>query len=451
MKHTFFALLASLTLLLPLCLTTALAVEDPEIAAVSALLVDAKTDTVLYDKDIYSHQAPASLSKIMTGLLVMEAIDEGSLSLDQVITVDATAMTGLSGVPSYANIRTGEELTIEQLLQCMLVVSADEASHILAQAVCPTRDEFITLMNQRAVELGCENTMFTNPSGLHASEQYSCAWDLYLIAKEAMTHDLFQEICDTPNLTIPATNLSSERVLYTTNSLLSQFRLLGYVNTEANGVQSGYNDAAGYCLLTSAERDEMSVFSVVLGAQRVLLDTGSYQTQSYSETTRLLNWGFDSFGYDVILETTEVLGELPVTLSTEMNYVTVQPSQSITILLDNDIVAEEMERNVTFYYDSVEAPVSQGDVLGEVSVTYQGETYGTAPLIARHGVSISQRLVYQRDALELLSQQWVHMAALGVVLLIVALFILKFFLGKRRYRYGKSVSRGSRSYRGRRK
>ncbi len=193
---------------------------DPDIQAKAALLVDANTGNIVYAKNEHEELYPASLTKIMTALLVLEAVDSGKLSLDQQLTASDT-ITELDSDGSSAGIQVGEIMTVEQLLYCMLVVSANEACVILAEAVSGDVDTFVDAMNAKAQALGCENTHFVNPTGLHDSQHYTSAWDLYLITKEAMKHEDFMRICDTGDITLPATNLSEARSLHSTNYLIS--------------------------------------------------------------------------------------------------------------------------------------------------------------------------------------------------------------------------------------
>ena len=156
---------------------------EPELNAKAALLVDANTGTVVYAKNEHQELYPASLTKIMTALLVLEAVDKGQLTMDQQLTATASALEGLSADGSTANIQVGEIMTVENLLYCMLVVSANEACDILAEAVSGSVDAFVDAMNAKAQELGCKNTHFANPNGLHDSRQEpfrSCNFSLFV-------------------------------------------------------------------------------------------------------------------------------------------------------------------------------------------------------------------------------------------------------------------------------
>ena len=180
-------------------------------------------------------------------------------------------MEGLAADGSTAGIQAGETLTVEQLLQCMLIVSANEACNILAEQVSGSVDAFVDAMNAKAADLGCEDTHFVNATGLHDSQHYTTAWDLYRITAEAMTHEDFMRICDTARATIPATNLSEERNLYTTNYLIDTWRSLGYIYSNAHGIKTGSTDEAGHCLVSSASEGSLSLISVALGGDRVTL------------------------------------------------------------------------------------------------------------------------------------------------------------------------------------
>ncbi|WP_409969011.1 D-alanyl-D-alanine carboxypeptidase family protein [Bengtsoniella intestinalis] len=454
-KYRFVHLIVALVLSLSLCATPVVLASDtemeiPTVAAQSALLVDLNTNTIMLAQNAYSKQYPASLTKIMTALLVFEAIDAGTISLDQEVIISSTAMSGLSGTPSYADLRSGEVLTVFELLECMLIVGADEAAQALAETVSGSKEDFVALMNQRATELGCTGTNYTNATGLHNDEHYTTAWDLYLVAQEAVKHEDLVTLCDTVSTTIPTTNIKSERLLYTTNALLTQFRLIGYTYPAADGLQSGYTEQAGYCLLTTAEDGFLDVVSVVLGAERVAVD-GGYQTQSYTETSALLDWGFASFDFFTILETTEVLSEVPVTLSTEMNYVTLEPAQNIEVLLHKDMDLNAIERQITLYYDEVEAPIYEGDVLGEITLSYEGLEYGTVDLIARHSVSASQRLLWQQEVLAFIDADWLLLGGIAIVALILLVMGIRYLFTHRRYRYGKSVRHRDGNYHGRKR
>ena len=450
-SRRFLSVFLLFTLLVSLFITPAAAMDDPNIQAKAALLVEQDTGTVLYAKNEHDHLYPASLTKIMTCLLVLDAVDSGKLTLDQKITAPAEAFTELDADGSTAGIKAGEVLTVKDLLYCMMVVSANESCNILAVTVAGSISDFVDQMNAKAEKLGCKDTHFANPIGLQDTNHYTSAWDLYLITKEAMTHKEFMTICDTPDVIIPATNLSAQRHLYTTNYLLSSFRALGYIDKDAHGVKTGSTSDAGHCLVSTASRNGLNVISVVLGAQKVTLANGKTQVQSFSETSRLFNWAFDSFASQTVLTPNDMLQSVPVTLSREASSVALHTGADVVTLMPKDIKPEDLQRTVTLKQDSVKAPVTAGEVLGSVELSYNGTVYAKADLVALNDVSASKLLTMWDNVKLFFSRTIVKVACVLVALLLVALVVWKLTVGRRRYRYGRSVRHGGQNYRGRRR
>ena len=377
----FIAVFLSALILCGVLTVPAAALEDPAIRAKAALLVEAETGTILYDKNIHDELSIASTTKIMSALLVFEAIDRGELRLDQQVTATATALRGLPEDGSTADILEGETLTVEQLLYCMLVISANETCNILGETLCGSVDAFVERMNQRAQELGCKNTHFANTTGLTQSGHYSSAYDLYLITREAMKHEDFMTMVNTKSYEIPPTNKTEEeRVLHSTNALISNWRLAGYLYSGAQGIKTGSTDAAGQCLVSSAVRGSRTLISVVLGAEKVEKENGSgYIVESFTETARLFDWGFDNFAPQQVLDENELIQEVPVALSKQVSTVAVHPAESADAMLPKDLDVSALTRTVTLDNETALAPIAAGDRLGEITVSYGDTTYVTVP------------------------------------------------------------------------
>lgn len=444
-----------LVLILSFCLVPpALADEPalpkaPDINCQAALLVDYNTGLPLYAKNEHQEMYPASLTKIMTALLVLEAVDSGKLSLTDSLTASRSAMTtGLDEDGSNAGIQEGEIMTVEQYLTCMLVVSANEACNVLAEAVSGSVSAFVEAMNAKAQALGCENTHFVNASGLHDPQHYTSAWDLYLITRAAMEHEDFMRICDTGKAVIPATNLSEERILHTTNYLIDVWRSRGYINADAHGIKTGSTDAAGHCLVSSAIRGSLHFVSVALGGERKTLEDGEIRTYSFYDTNQLFKWAFENFSYQTIAMETEEIQEVPVELS-KTDHVTVHPAGDAEVLLPKTLSPELLERDIELQ-SSVDAPVSAGQKLGTMTLSYDGTTYATLDLVASFDVEASRLKTLLRSIQDFFSKTSVRVVGIIVLLLLILLLVWKVFLSRRRYRYGRSVGRRRRSsYRGR--
>ena len=435
-----------------LCLPPLAYADEPlDIQAKAALLVDGSSGRVLYAKNEHEELYPASITKVTTALLVFEAIERGDLRLDQTVTVSASALAGQDPDGSTAGIKEGEQLTVEELLYCMLVVSANEACSILAEAVSGSVDAFVEQMNQRVQELGCVNTHYVNDSGLHDPQHYSSAWDIYLITREAMKYDEFMTIVNSKSYTVPATNLSEARELHSTNALISTWRMLGYYYSGAQGIKTGSTDAAGLCLVSSAVRGSRTLVSVVLGCEEVKTETGGTRVESFSETARLFDWGFDNFSTRTVLESNELICEVPVALSNEVSTVAVHPASNAEAVLPNDLELDQLQRTVTLDSESVNAPVAAGDQLGTITISYDGTDYVTVPLLAVADVSASSFLLAKYNIGQFFSRTPVKIITIVVVLLVIAVLVWFRLYGRTR-RYGRSGKRyRHHAYRGRRR
>ena len=452
-KRRWFSLFLSFALLLPLfSLTSADAYEDFTLDAKAGLLIEADTGEILYEKNAHQENFPASLTKVMVALLVFEAIDEGKIALTDSVTATESAFEGLSSDGSTANIVPGETMTVEQLLNCMLIVSANETCNILGEYISGSVEAFVARMNERATELGCEHTHFANATGLHNSQHYTTAWDLYLITREAMKHEKFMEICNSKSYTVPTTNMTDKpRELHSTNFLISNWRARGYVYRDAQGIKTGSTEEAGHCLVSSAVRGDRQLVSVVLGAEKITLADGkSTLTKSFSETIRLFDYGFDSFSRREVVSADELVREVPVALSSEANYVVAHPAESITRMLPTELDLSELTRDITLP-DSVDAPIAAGDELGEMTVSYNGTVYGTVKLLALSDVSASWLLVARRDVADFFSRTVVRIVLVVLLLLILAFLFLRGNGRGRRYGKRSSGRAAPAGYRGRRR
>lgn len=429
-----------------------------DIPAKASLLIDPDTEEILHQDNIHERLYPASLTKIMSTLLVLEAVDSGKLSMDQEITATASALDPVPDNASTADLKVGETLTVENLLYCVMVVSANEACNILAEAVSGSIDAFVEAMNAKAQSLGCEDTHFVNTSGLHDDDHYTTAWDMYLITKAAMSHEAFMTIADTAYFTLPATYAADgtqyhgERTLYTTNLLLSPYRGRGYVYSAAHGIKTGTTTPAGNCLISTATKNDRTLLGVILGASTVTDDAGNSDNQSFSGMIDLFNWGFDNFTRKTIITPQSFMGELAVSLS-EIDHVVVQPAEEIERLLPKDLDVEDLTLTEFYPNETVEAPISKGDVLGQLTISYGDVEYATVNLLAQDDVAASRLLVFRRDVTEFVSRTEVRIAAIAIVAVLVIILILVKTSGRRRRRYGRGGGYGSyrSNYRGRKR
>lgn len=429
----------------------AYALEEPTLDARNALLVDVTADRVLYGYKEKEKAYPASITKVMTALLVLEAVDRGELSLSQPITASNVAVTSITADSSTAGIVADEVLSVEELLYCLLIVSANESANVLAEAVAGTIPDFVDKMNQRAQELGCEGTHFVNPNGLHDPNHYTTAWDIYLIAREAMKHELFTTICSSKAHNVPATNKSKARELHSTNALISNWRTLGYIYDYADGLKTGSTPEAGRCLLATAVKDGRRLISVVLGCS-VKNIGGQDRLMNFVDSATLLDWGYNNFSVKTIFTTEDLIQEVPVALSKETNGVLVHAAEDASFLLPNDVTPDMLERKVTVYGDTAYAPIEAGQELGEMTLSYDGYTYATVKLLAADSVSVNRFLQGKYILGQFFSKTIVKIVTIVVILLALFLVVwFKMLRPKKRYSSRRKNGSGFRNYRGRRR
>lgn len=428
------------------------AIEDIDIDATAVLLLDGESEAILYEKDAHARRYPASITKIMTALLVLEAIERGELRFEQEITATASAVSGLPADASTAGIMAGEVLTVEQLLYCFMVSSANEVGNIFAEEISGSVTAFVDEMNRRAEELGCEDTHFANTSGLPDDNHYTTAWDIWLFTREALKHDSFMTICNTKAYTIPATNMSGPRELHSTNLLISNWRALGYLYSGAQGIKTGTTDAAGHCLVATAVRADRSLISVMLGCEAVPDPiNGGKVANSFIETARLYDWGFENFSMRTVLTEDEMITEVPVLLSQQTSHVVVHPAYDATAVLPNDLESEDLVRTVKLDRDVVNAPIMAGDRLGEITLSYGDTDYVTVPLLAMSDVAASRFLIMKTALINFFSNRIVHIALILLVILVVLILLFgRRIMQRRRYGAKRNKRPRHRSYRGRR-
>ena len=390
-KYRIPALLLSLVLMLNLLALPAAALEEPELQCTNAILVDANYGEVLYAKKADEKAYPASITKVMTALLLLEAMDSGKLKKDQQITAGPTTLQDMSGNYSTANLEPGDVLTVEQLLYCLLLPSANEAGNILAVAVDGSIEAFVEHMNTRAAELGCKGTHFVNPHGLHDPDHYTTAYDISLYMTEALKHELFRTIIHTATYVLPATAHKGEQTFYNTNALISNFHYSGYVYDKCIGGKTGTTDEAGKCLVAAAESGDTLLISVILGSG-VVDPNGAKRQGQFTESTKLLKWGFDNFRRVTISQGSDPVDKVAVTLSRQADEVMVKPEGEVVRTLPKDLDPSLIETTIHLNSDTVEAPVEEGQVLGTMTLSYEGTDYGSLDLVAVTSVERSELL-----------------------------------------------------------
>ena len=434
-KNRFLSALLLIPMVLSLTLpASAIGQDDLNLFCTNAALLDANHGDLLYDMKANERAYPASITKVMTALLVVEAISYGQLSPDTVATVSSSAVQGIPSEYVTGAFKAGEEISIENLLYCMLLESDCDASNILAEAVDGTVPDFVAHMNRKAGELDCQGTHFTNTYGLHDENHYSTAYDLALIMEAALEYDLFRDVIKTPSYRVPATNLSGERYFFNKNALISNLYYEGYVYDKCIGGKTGTTDDAGRCLVAAAEDGDELLISVVLGSgpMQVPGDEKLKQGQ-FRESRRLLEYGFDNFHRVTITKDSEPVATVKVTMSRQADEVNLKPQGSIVRTLPKSMDLDDIETKIRLFAEEVEAPVEAGAVMGTMTLSYNGELYGTLDLVAVTSVERSDLLYKKQQFFDFFQTTGVKLA-LTAALLLAAVVLLRLLAFPRRRR-----------------
>ncbi len=424
MKKIITYILTALLLINLAPITSFAATEPPAIIAETAIVIDANTGKVLYDKNMNDQRYPASTTKVITALLALDNLD-----LSKTVTIDAeTPFTEGSRV----YLLEGERVTVEQLLYALLLESANDAAVALGKEIAGSIPAFAEMMNQKAAELGAKNTNFINPNGLHDDNHLSTAYDLAMIAKEAMKNEKFRELVTTYRYVIPATNMQETRYLYNTNRLIYDEITKVTVNgvqraakyEDSTGIKTGYTSKAGGCLIAGAKRGDTELISVVMKST----DEGRF-----ADSIALLDYAFDNYKSVKVMDEDTVLGEVQVKRGAINRVEVVAGGTGYTTL---PVEASSSLANTKVILDKkVRAPIASGQKVGVVEI-YEGETLvGSIDAIAAS--EIAEGGVLSIIGISDNTAKVIERIAASILILIVLLFAAYVILKRRQIRKRK--------------
>lgn len=336
--------------------------ETPlSVSAKSAILIEQTTGKVIYQKDADVKLAPASITKTMTMLLTIEAIEKGEITLDDMVTASENAC-GMGGTEIW--LEKGEQMSVKDLLKALAVSSANDAAVALAEYVGGDEKSFVALMNQRAQELGCKNTVFKNSHGLDEEGHVSSAYDIAVISAELMSYELTKEF----------TTIWMDSLRNGDTQLVNTNRLIRFYDG-ATGVKTGTTDNAGYCVSASAEKNGLSLIAVVMGCN----DNDS----RFNDAKALLDYGFKNYTFAPIPELEELPEPIPV------KYGQIQSVEPVPAPPEGILINNSLKGTLTAVFEAaseLEAPVLKGQDVGTVSVMSSDEVLLTFPLKAKEEV-----------------------------------------------------------------
>lgn len=339
--------------------------EDFAANSKSGMLIEVSTGKVLYEKNPDEQLAPASMTKIMSMLLVMEAIDSGKLKMDDAVMISKTAAS-MGG--SQVFLQEGDTYKVEDLLKGVAIASGNDAVVALAEKVGGSLESFVNMMNDKAASLGLQNTHFVNPHGLDAENHYSSARDMSIMGRELVSHEKILEFTSIYEDYLKKPDGSSTWLVNTN-------RLVRFYNG-VDGLKTGFTETAGYCITTTAKRNNMRILSVVMGVET--------SDKRSSDTVNLLNYGFNTYQTQEILKKDDVLGSIKIN-GGKQEFMDVVIKEDITDI--SKVTEEKKSFTYELLLDKVKSPIKTGDSVGKVIIKDQkGNTYKEVQVTVKEDV-----------------------------------------------------------------
>ncbi|GBF11557.1 D-alanyl-D-alanine carboxypeptidase family protein [Tepidibacillus infernus] len=318
----------------------------------SAILIDQDTGTILYEKNSHDRLPPASITKIMTMLLIMEALDQGKIALDDKVRVSENAAS-MGG--SQIFLEVGEEMTVKDLLKGIAIASGNDASVAMAEYIAGSEEGFVHMMNKKVEELGLKNTHFVNSNGLPENDHYTSAYDIAIMSRELLKYEKITEF----------TGIYEDYLRKDTDNpfwLVNTNRLVRFYEG-ADGLKTGYTSEAKYCLSATAKRGSLRVIAVVMGEPNT-------KTRN-KEISQLLDFAFSQYKNEVIYQKNQMITKVEVSKGKEHEVQLVAPHQ-ISILMKKGEKIEDYEQIIKIK-EQIQAPIKQGDILGALEIIRNGK------------------------------------------------------------------------------
>ncbi len=350
--------------------------EEINIYAPSCVVINLNTGRTVYSKNANEKMYPASTTKVMTAILALE-----NCSLNEKATVSHQAIFNVPSGYSNAALVEGEELSIYELLNVLLIPSANDAAFVLAEHIAGSVEKFSEMMNEKAKEIGCKNTHFVNPNGIHSDDHYTTAYDLALIGQYAMKNDTFRKIVSTTKYTLPITNKydKTDRIFNTTNELIKPASK--YYYEYATGCKTGYTEPAKNCIIATAKKDGMEFLCVIL--HDLKLEDGTLTRELDCKT--LFDYCFDNYKIKKLAEKEDLVKSIKVKGATfKTKSLDLKLSEDVFVLSKKNNDLSNIDTNIKINED-LEAPIVKDSTVGIVEYTVDNYTYSVT-LLATHDV-----------------------------------------------------------------
>ncbi len=408
---------------------------DFELKCKSVYLENLDTDSPVFEKDADARRFPASTTKIMTYIITAEHISDFK---NTYVTVKDKVLSALDGTgSSTAGLVAGEKLSIYQLLCSMMIPSGNDAALILADYVGGgDTSRFVEMMNQKAQELGCTGTHFSNPHGLNDPNHYTTVRDMGKIAKYAMTLPEFNNIT---NMT-GSDCLGEDRYLITTNYMIDAARGGDYYYEYASGIKTGStgNDS-GYCLVSTASKNGYTYLCVAYGAPYEDKDGNSYDNGAMIDSANLYEWAFNNLSIKTILDKNDLVKEVKINYAWNKDSIQLIPAKGYTEIMPDDVSLESIDRTFNVP-EEIDAPVREGDKVGTVTLSYANQDIATVDLLASESVDRSDLLTAADGLKTIATSKWFIIALITVGVLVI-IYIMVVGVYKRRNKSHRPVKK----------
>ncbi len=418
-KKTFSIIFICFLIILSVfCPITASAYEltGIDLTAKAGMLISMDTEEILFEKNIDQKVYPASITKIMTAVLMIESEKfnpEAKIKINQAC-LDVVLGTGLS----VSLLAKDEEMTHLDLLYTVLLSSYGDCTYLAAEFFGGSYENFVNMMNEKAKSLGMTGTHYSNPVGLHEEETYTTVRDTYTLTKHALKYEIFKTVTSASRYKITTTG-GTTRTLSTTNFLLD--KNTNYYYQYAAGVKTGFTDAAGRCLVSTASYNGYNYMCILFGCTNSLA-----KRYDFHESRELYRWAFNNFSYKEVADSTEPVCEIPVELSMETDFVSLYFKKPFSTILPNGADQSTLVVKNNLKSEKVDAPIKKGDVLGYADIYYAEKKIGTVELVAGNDVEKSKLLEFTRAFKNFFTSRYMKIVY-GIIGSIVLLFILTLF------------------------
>lgn len=351
--------------------------------AKAVIIYELRSDTLVYtynpDKTIY----PASMVKIMTALIALEQGD-----LEETVTANRSAVNSIPMGSVSAELKASEQMKLKDLLYCLMVQSANDAAAVIAEHIAGNQEAFVAMMNQRAAELGCVDTHYSNVHGLHDADTYTTARDICRLTDYALENETFKEMFETKVYTIPATNKTLERTIHTTNYMMSTEQVKKYFDDRVTGGKTGHTDKAGRCLTATAKVGDMELLTIVMGAEATYEENGQNLVSfgSFEETTQLLNYVQEKYTLRQIFCYGQPIAQFDVVNGA--HDAAIGPRETLYAVLPKDAADSDLRWDYADTTETLSAPVAKDQVVSSLLVWYGSKCIAQTDLVAINAIPV---------------------------------------------------------------